>query len=460
MDGRVEIELVKLDFPGTVVASGRRRFGQARGRARRAQHGFHAARPRSSGAAAAAGRVSLPRDRRDRRHPAADDLGPAFGAEVVGDMSDVNDSAVQASAPNEAGYRSFRLGSFTFSRDEYFAHVEWISKGTKLSHTMSADVFLRALMRDVAWNFFYGTVNFDDVFGTRNRYGRVEFFAGCYHPTYKSQGLDHLETFDSDLAMQTCKAILHDWTNLGYDPFAAPMETGLAWIGKKIGHNSAAINRARDVCKRMPGLPGDLPLRTDRNRYPVNRAFLDVPQDEPEIHAAPGFEGEVHAFNLFAYLSRSDVTWNPSVSSVCQAQPVLPDDRGIHPAREACERSRRMVSTVERPDRVADRGRRYGVAARQGRHAPRRRGGDARRHSPPRIRSQTGHAARLGERRPRVTATSRSRRRAAQPCRGVLALSRRRNADALRIANTRSCRRDDRSRVLIPSWNQFSPGGS
>ena len=254
-------------------------------------------------------------------------------------MPHVNDSAVQSSAPNEAGYRSFRLGSFTFSRDEYFAHVEWISKGTKLSHTMSADVFLRALMRDVAWNFFYGTVNFDDVFGTRNRYGTVEFFAGCYHPTYTSQGLDLLETFDSGLAMQTCKAILHDWTNLGYDPFAAPMETGLAWIGKKVGHNSAAIDRVRDVCKRMPGLPGDLPLRTDRNRYPVNRAFLDVPQEEPEIHAAPGFEGEVHAFNLFAYLSRSDVTWNPSVSSVCKHSLFCPTtEEYILPVKHANDR--------------------------------------------------------------------------------------------------------------------------
>ncbi|MEP9399068.1 aldehyde dehydrogenase family protein [Mesorhizobium sp. KR2-14] len=44
--------------------------------------------------------------------------------------------------------------------------------------------------------------------------------------------------------------------------------------------------------------------------------FADVPQDEPEVHAAPGFEHEVSAYNLFAYLSRSDVTWNPSVCSV------------------------------------------------------------------------------------------------------------------------------------------------
>jgi hypothetical protein len=46
--------------------------------------------------------------------------------------------------------------------------------------------------------------------------------------------------------------------------------------------------------------------------------FADVSQDEPEVHAEPGFESEVAAFSLFAYLSRSDVTWNPSVVSVCK----------------------------------------------------------------------------------------------------------------------------------------------
>ncbi len=34
------------------------------------------------------------------------------------------------------------------------------------------------------------------------------------------------------------------------------------------------------------------------------------------IEAESGFENELQAFNLFGYLSRSDVTWNPSVSSV------------------------------------------------------------------------------------------------------------------------------------------------
>jgi hypothetical protein len=68
--------------------------------------------------------------------------------------------AVQASEPdNYYGYRRFKKGAFEFHRDEYFVHIRW-PKGT---HTMAADIFLRALQRDIAWNFFYGTVNFDGV---------------------------------------------------------------------------------------------------------------------------------------------------------------------------------------------------------------------------------------------------------------------------------------------------------
>ncbi|MED8006074.1 hydroxyquinol 1,2-dioxygenase, partial [Pseudomonas aeruginosa] len=80
----------------------------------------------------------------------------------------------------------------------------------------------------------------------------------------------------------------------------APEETGSAF-GRKRGDNPEAIERFRIATRRMPGLPGDSPLRDD---LPVNRQFLDVPQDEPELHPAEGFEGELHAFNLFKYLSR------------------------------------------------------------------------------------------------------------------------------------------------------------
>ncbi len=228
---------------------------------------------------------------------------------------------VIASQPsNRNGYRSFRLGKFELARDEYFVTVHWPAKGARRSHQMPADAFLRACMRDVAWNFFYGWVNFDSVIGTRNHYGRVDFYAGTFNGTLKEAGVDYLEQFDSDHIMATFKAILRDWVNEGFDPFAAPVETGTAF-GPKQGDNIAAIERTRIATRRMPGLSGDSPLRDD---MPVNRAFADVPQDEPEIHAEPGFEGELHAFSLFKYLSRSDVTWNPSVTAVCKASLACP----------------------------------------------------------------------------------------------------------------------------------------
>lgn len=237
----------------------------------------------------------------------------------------MNEISVRASNPsNRTGYRSFELGSFKFSRDEYFVYIEWPSKNGPMTHYMSADVFLRAMMRDVAWAFFYYQVNFDAVFGTNNLYGKVEMFAGSYNEAYRSAGLDLKETFDTPVIFNTFKEILDDWTNAGFDPFAAPEETGTAWLGKKNGNNRAAINRERQVCKRMVTLPGDTPQRTDENGYPINRAFADVPQDEPEVHAEKGFEGEIGAFNLFAYLSRSDVTWNPSVTSVVKTSLYCP----------------------------------------------------------------------------------------------------------------------------------------
>jgi hypothetical protein len=212
---------------------------------------------------------------------------------------------------NETGYHSFRAGSFRFVRDEYFARIYWPGG----SHIMPIDAFMRALMRDVAWGFFYGIVNFDSVFGTINHYGEVTLFAGRFNDSYRNTGRDYSERFVSAALMDAFKGILADWTNEGYDPFAAPMETGLNWGGKN-GSNREAIERNRVTAKRMVGLPGDTPLRDDESGYPVNRQFADVSQDEPVIEAEPGFEHEVSAFNLFAYLSRSDVTWNPSVCSV------------------------------------------------------------------------------------------------------------------------------------------------
>lgn len=212
---------------------------------------------------------------------------------------------------NELGYRSFGMGKFRFERDEYFAHIHYPMG----SHIMPIDAYLRALMRDVAWGFFYGTVNFDHVFGTINHYGRVDMFIGLGDPAYRKARRAYVEQFDTEDLATVFQGMLEDWTNEGFDPFAAPAETGTAF-GRKNGNNPAAVRRQRVVADRMVGLPGDRPRRSDEAGFPINRHFADVPQDEPEVHAEPGFENEVHAFNLFGYLSRSDVTWNPSVCSV------------------------------------------------------------------------------------------------------------------------------------------------
>lgn len=220
---------------------------------------------------------------------------------------------------NVDGYQNFALGEFEFSRDEYFVYITWPTG----NHMMSVDAFLRALQRDVAWDFFYGIVNFDGVFGTVNHYGNVDIFAGRYNDSYRKAELDYSENHETPLIRETFKAILSDWTNESFDPFASPHETGSPF-GLKNGQNDAAVTRQRVAAQRMVGVPGDEQPRSDESGFPINRMFADVSQDEPVVEAEPGFENEVAAFSLFAYLSRSDVTWNPSVVSVCKDSLACP----------------------------------------------------------------------------------------------------------------------------------------
>jgi hypothetical protein len=234
-------------------------------------------------------------------------------------MTTTAERSVIASEPNTEGYREFSLGEFHFRRDEYFVYISWPTG----HHIMSADAFLRALQRDVAWDFFYGIVNFDGVFGTMNHYGTVDLFAGRYNDAYRKAELDYSENHETPVIRETFKAMVDDWTNETFDPFASPHETGSAF-GLKNGANTPAVTRQRVAAARMVSLAGDAQIRSDESGYPVNRMFADVPQDEPEVHAEPGFENEVAAFSLFAYLSRSDVTWNPSVASVCKESLFCP----------------------------------------------------------------------------------------------------------------------------------------
>ncbi|WP_419927802.1 hydroxyquinol 1,2-dioxygenase [Candidatus Poriferisocius sp.] len=222
-------------------------------------------------------------------------------------------------APNASGYRDFSVGGFTFSRDEYFVTITWPTG----SHQMDIVQWLRCVQRDVAWGFFYGIVNFDEVIGTMNHYGNVDMFAGRFNEAYRRAEVDYNENFDHDELLGCFTAMLSDWTNEGYDPFAAPMETGSAY-GPSRGDNDEAVTRKRVVAQRMVSMPGDEPIRSDESGFPINRGFADVSQDEPVISAEPGYEDQVNSFNLFAYLSRSDVTWNPSVVSACKESLYCP----------------------------------------------------------------------------------------------------------------------------------------
>jgi hypothetical protein len=230
-------------------------------------------------------------------------------------------------APNSDGYHGFRLGAFGFERDQYFVRISW--HGT--THTMTADAFLQALQRDIAYDFFYSIVNFDEVFGTINHYGTVEMFGGIYNESFRAAGLAHVEEFPTKVIRDVFRAMLDDWTNENFDPFVSPRETGSAF-GPKHGRNPVVLERHPLAVKRMIGLPGDAPLRSDENGFPVNQPFADIDQSEPEVVTEPGFEGQLGAVNLYAYLSRCQVTWNPSIVSVCRDSLFCPTtEEYLHP---------------------------------------------------------------------------------------------------------------------------------
>jgi hypothetical protein len=221
---------------------------------------------------------------------------------------------VAAGTEPDTGYEAFRLGGFTFRRDEYFAHIEW----PKGSHIIEIDRFLRAMVRDVGWGFFYGWIFFDDIFGTTNRYGTVDVFAGAYDKGYKEQGLDYLETFPAEAVKEAFETISRNWINEGYDPLRAPLETGSP-LGPKTKERTDELVRGFRPAERMLGLEGDAPVRSDATGHPINRAFADMTFDTPDIYCEPGFEGQLHAINLFDHIARADVTWNPSFTAITGA---------------------------------------------------------------------------------------------------------------------------------------------
>ena len=205
------------------------------------------------------------------------------------------------------GYKTHSIGGFRFERDEYFAHIFY--PGGR--HIMPIDAFLRALMRDVAWGFFYGTVNFDNVFGTVNHYGTVEMFIGLFNEAYRSSNRHHVETFESKDLKKVFEEMLETGSTKASTRSPRPTRPARCSAPRR----AATQGDHAPAPRRQPhGRPAGRPRLPHRER-PLNRQFNDMPTDQPEVHAEPGFENEVHAFNFFDYVSRSDVTWNPSVVS-------------------------------------------------------------------------------------------------------------------------------------------------
>ena len=329
MDGEVTIELVKLDTPavpadkeGSVRIDGEP-VGKKMGRIvlRKGHQALLPANAAYRMSASAPSVILL-------QTILGDDTVERWAdicLELKGEDTDMTMTDVQSTEPNAQGYREFSLGAFHFSRDEYFVHITWPTG----KHVLSADVFLRALQRDVAWDFFYGTVNFDSVFGTVNHYGTVDMFAGRFNDAYRKAELDHTENFETPLIRDTFKAMLDDWTNASFDPFASPAETDKPF-GVKDGSNTEAITRRRVAANRMVSVPGDEQIRTDET-HPVNRMFADVPQDEPEVYPEPGFEDEVAAPTTCTPTSAAATSRGTPASSAC-ARPACT----ARPARSTC----------------------------------------------------------------------------------------------------------------------------
>ena len=347
---------------------------------------------------------------------------------------------VVATEPSNAtGYRSFRLGKFELSRDEYFVSVRWPAKGARRSHQMPADAFLRACMRDVAWNFFYGWVNFDSVIGTRNHYGKVDFYAGTFNGALKEAGVDYLEQFDSGHIMATFKAILRDWVNQGFDPFAAPVETGTAF-GPEAGrqHRRHRTHAHRHAAHAGPA--GRFALARRHAGQPRLRRRGAGRARDPRRAGLRGRAACLQPVQVSQPLRRHlESLGHRGVQGLAR----LPDHRGVHPAGVPRQRPGGMVRPALRRDRLGRRRQEHRRAARPRHHEGGRRRRHAGRHPPPGLLDQALDALRLGERHPRPAAALRKRRAVALS--GRLFDSSEQRASGLARYDGRACQNEART---------------
>ena len=197
------------------------------------------------------------------------------------------------------------------------------SPGRPGSHILSADAFLRALQRDVAWDFFYGTVNFDGVIGTVNHYGTVDLFAGRFNDAYRKAELDHVENFETPEIKRDVQGDARRLDNGTSTRSPARPRPGNPF-GVKNGNNTEAVTRQRVAGRRgwsaCPATSRSAPTRPTRS----TGMFADVPRTSPSSRPSPASRTRSPRSTCSPTLSRSDVTWNPSVVSLCKASLYCP----------------------------------------------------------------------------------------------------------------------------------------
>src|SRR2546428_10605845 len=129
---------------------------------------------------------------------------------------------VESGRANDLGYKTFRLGGYEFERNAYFTIIRYPGG----EYHIPVGEFMRAVQRDIGWNFFYGMGKFDEVFGTFNFYEKgVDMFLGKYNDAWQKSGKHYSEMFQNQKVSATFKAILEDWVPPDFNPSAAPRET-------------------------------------------------------------------------------------------------------------------------------------------------------------------------------------------------------------------------------------------
>ena len=258
-------------------------------------------------------------------------------------MSTAIAPVVSTDPSNETGYRTFKLGKFELARDEYFVTVRWPAKGQMRSHQMSAEAFLRACMRDVAWNFFYGWVNFDHVIGTRNLYGQVDMYAGSFNGVMKEAGVDYTERFEAAHIMATFKAILRDWVNAGLRSLRRPGRDR-----HRLRHQAGRQHRRHRAHPRGdPAHAGPAGRFAAAQRHAGQQSLRRRAPGRARDRRRAGLRGPAPRLQPVQVSQPLGRDVEPVGHRGVQGLARLPDDRGIHPAGFPRQRPRRMVHPAQ-----------------------------------------------------------------------------------------------------------------